>query len=54
MNRTNDPRPAHDDVPAGNCPPRSKSIALIAAVAWTAWFVFLVLMMVHRMTHAIR
>jgi hypothetical protein len=54
MNRNHDAPSSRDDVPVGNCPPRSKSIVVIAAVVFATWFAFLIYMMVHRITHAIR
>jgi len=54
MNEERATPPADDDVPVGTCPPRSKSIVVIAAVVWGAWFSFLVWMMVERITHAMR
>lgn len=54
MNPNRNAQSSPDDVPVGNCPPRSKSIVVIAAVVFAAWFAFLIYMMVHRITHAIR
>lgn len=50
----NKAQPPDNGVPVGDCPPRSKSIVVIASIVWGAWFIFLVAMMVERITHAIR
>jgi len=47
------PRPDKDDwdnpaVPAGDAPPRARWPLVVAAVAWGAWVVFLVAMMIVR------
>lgn len=51
----NTPPPVPDDgIPAGDSPPKARWPLVLAAVAWGAWLLFLIAMMIVRLSETPR
>lgn len=47
-------RPEPDDIPAGDSPPKARWPLILAAAAWGTWMLFLVAMLIVRLSESPR